>query len=314
MPFTCSDDYKAALATGTTFQSYALRIVRLDGAVFSFTRLRQSISLPELVITLRNGVSTMTVPAATYSAQGALRVSNLEQTDDITAADNMEATLTIGAWLPLADVLKGLFEGASFTLLFFDWKTPAPAGHAPRIMLRLRGQLGDRSRNGNEVTWKLRSLANRLKNQLLDITTPLSRSRWGDPELAFFDLAGNTHDGFAARVVDDIDSVDGTYPSRVFTITSTIGFPTDRFTNGLVTFRTGPNAGATRLVLNWDSPTGVFQLDQDTPFPITAGDQVQAQIAWPLTKEQWTAYFGDLSKFPGEIDIPPVENVNKLAQ
>lgn len=310
---TISSDFQNALALGTTFCAYALRIQRLDGTVFGFTRTRVGIALPELSITLSDGVSTMVVPATYYDPRAALQVSNLERSEAISATDNLEATLIANdSWLPLADVAKGLFEGASFWLLIYDWNTPSPSGQPTRQMLKLRGRLGACSIDGNAVTWKLRSLANFLKRQLLDITSPLSRARWGDPELAFFNLDGNTNDGFPARVTANVATVDSVYTNRQFSLTLTIGLPADRFTNGLVTFNTGANAGVTSLVLQWQSGGGLFQLDEDAPYAIAVGDNVTARIVAPVRKEDWFAYFGTMSGFAGEIGIPVAEQLNNV--
>ena len=313
---TISTDFQTALASGTTFCAYALRVQRKDGTVFGFTRTRVGITLPELTITLSDGVSTISVPSTYYDPRAALQVTNLERSEDISATDNLDCTLTANdAWLPLAHVAKGLFEGAYFWLLIYDWQTPAGlSGPAPRIMLKLRGRLGALAIDGNAVTWKLRSLSSFLKRKLLDITSPLSRARWGDPELAFFTpgTGTNTSDGFASKVTADVATVDGTYTNRQFTVTGTIGFPADRFTNGLVTWNSGPNAGATCLVLQWDSSDGTFQLDEDAPYPISVGDNLTAEIAAPVRKEDWFAYFGTMTGFAGEILIPVVEQINSV--
>jgi len=316
---TISADFQSALASGTTFCAYALRIQRRDGTVLGFTRTRVGVTLPALTIKLSDGVSTISVPSAYYDPRAALQVTNLERSEDIAATDNLECTLTANdAWLPLADVAKGLFEGAQFWLLIYDWQNPAGFSEAtpppPRIMLKLRGRLGAVTINGNAVTWKLRSLSNFLKRKLLDITSPLSRARWGDPELAFFTpaIGTNTLDGFASQFAATVATVDSTYTNRIFTLPGTIGFPADRFTNGLVTWTSGRNAGVISLVLQWDSGTGTFQLDEDTPYCICAGDGVTAQIAAPVRKEDWFAYFSTMKGFAGEIAIPIAESINSV--
>ena len=178
-------------------------------------------------------------------------------------------------------------------------------------MLRMRGTLGERKVSGQSMSFKMRSLANQLDGEILDSTSPYSRAAWGDAELGFFNLAGQTSDGLAARVSGPVGA-DNLYARRRFTLPGTKNFPLGRFVGGTVRFESGANAGLTAPVLDHDPATGLFTLDDATRYPIGAGDVVTAQIRPPLSLDEWILYFGTGFGFNGEPGVPSNQTAQEI--
>lgn len=297
MSFTIPAGFETALLGGTLPLSLALRIVRRDGLVSAFTTAQRAVTLPALTI------GSITIPSTTYDNQHNLKPSNLIETDDLRA-NNCEFRLTTGALLTADDVAKGLYEGAKFSLIIFHRNT------LTYQMLRMRGELGDVRATGQEVTFKLRSLASRLQQEIIDLTSPLSRYEWDSPQMAFFNLDGNTDDGYAARVDATVTSV--STQRRKFILSATAGFPAGRFVEGTVEWTSGANDGLIAEVQSWNHSTGEFTLWHPMAYDIAPGDSVRAQIACPLTIEDWRTLFGSARYFGGEPQITTFEKAAEV--
>ena len=298
MPYSLPSWGRAYLDSKSTALALAMRVIRLDGAVYGWTNIRRPATLPAWS-------GPYNVPSQRYESRARLQVSNLEQNARPDSTDNMEASVIALDTAFLEDADRGMFFGAEFTLLFFDWRTDGP------LMLRMRGTLGERKLSGIGVTFKMRSLAQRLQGDVLDVTSPYSRAVWGDEELAFFNLSGQTHDGFAARLTGNANP-DNNFSRQRFVLSASIGFPAGRFTNGTVTFLSGANSGLVAGVLQHDPNTGTFTLDERARHPIALGDNVRAQIRPPLTLAEWILYFGTGFGCPCEPGIPNNTTANQI--
>jgi len=313
--FYAAPDFDAALQLGTTFLAYGLRIVDVSGAVRAFTNLRR----PQLLRAFSIPISpsrTLTHPETRYESLGALRVSNLVLSDDVSQTDNMEATLAFSRVLPEALVRAGALEGCRFSLVVFDWKTPIGQNGQGRAMLRLRGKLGERTIKGREATWKLRSLAHALRGDILESTSRDSRARWGDPELSFVNPeTAISHDGYRFALGEAIAEVDQGDPRRHFRLSGAAGYPDDRFADGLARFSVsieGATFEAAISILSFEPTTGWFRLASDAPLPLVAGQIARPRVRAPRTLSEWLLYFGDGKFFAGEPGIPTVESANRI--
>lgn len=298
MPYADIGGFNTAIAAGTVKLAKCLRIERKDGVIFGFTDLLISLDLPEATVTFTGGGS-LTVPATTYRPDAGMLPTNLVQSEDPTKTDNMEVKGTLGSYLLEEDVENGLFEGAKWTLILADWGTPT------RQQFRARGTIGGVIPAGPQVTFKLRSLAEALSQEVIEVTSGISRYDWDSPEMSFFDLSGNTADGYAAQLDTTITSVSDDH--QIFTLAATVGFPDRRFEDGLITFLDGDNNGLAQDIMAWDPATGELTLWDRTLHPVAPGDSVRVRIKCPLTIEEWYTFFGDVLHFGGEDRIVTVE-------
>ncbi|MBW3636713.1 MAG: DUF2163 domain-containing protein [Armatimonadetes bacterium] len=294
-----------AYLEGTTRLSLALRVELADGRIFAFTDAEDAVSLPA------GTWGAITIPATTYRAGEGAFPKDLQQSRDPRKVDNWEFVAfcgEAGSYVLAADVAKGTWRGARFSLLFFA------RDRLDFQWIRQRGKLGEKSQDKGRATWKMNGLSRLLQQEVLEVTSPISRAKWGDPELAFFNLDGNTFDGFAARVTGTVSGVDATYPRRRFVLAAAVGSAPHRFSDGTITFLSGANSGLVASVLDYDSATGRFTLDQQTPFPIANGDSVRAQIRAPLTLEDWKLFFGTGMYFAAEPKIPNTESASVITR
>jgi hypothetical protein len=307
MPFTVSNEGKSLLASGSTALKRALHIVRADGTIFAFTDCRLSQTLPAFTA---RGITT---PGATYDHRGGMNTTDLVQSNDVEKVDNWEVTLIMGPWLTEADVRAGLFQNARYSLLIFDWRT------GTIIMRRARGFVGAPRFNGDEVTFKMRSLSQALAGDYLPATSPLSRISWegiasivkSDNSHFFNPATDQTTDGRLAEFSTTVTSA-AAGAKRICVVAATVGYPARRFDGGRVVFTNGPNSGFAAGILSWNSGTGQLTLDRKTPAPISAGASLKVRIHAPLTFEEWLEYFGTGKYFAGEPQIVTIERANQV--
>ena len=289
-----------AYLSGTVRLSLALRLERRDGQAFAFTDAEEDVSL---------GAGTwgnIIIPATNYQAGMARFPKNLSQSRDPRKVDSWEFVALTGeeaGYISEADVVKGLFREARYSLIFF-------ARDALFQWLRMRGKVGAKVVDKGSVVWKMNGLSRALGQDVLEVTSPLSRAKWGDPALSTTNLNGQTADGWAFRVTGVASNVDVNYPRRSFVLSGTQGFPNTRFSDGTVEFLTGANAGLVASILDFDSAIGRIVLDEVAPSVIAPGVQIRAQVRAPQTLEEWVLYFGTGFGFPGEPQIPNAESAN----
>jgi hypothetical protein len=291
-----------AYLQGTTRLSLALRVECGDGQVFAFTDAEEDILLPA------GTWDDITIPQTLYQSGEGIFPKNIQQNRDPRKVDHWEFVAFIGAigYVLESDVARGKFQKARFSFIIFA------RDRLDFQWLRQRGKLGDKSDDKGQSKWKMNGLSRLLQQEVLEVTSPLSRAKWGDPALAFFDLNGDTGDGFAARVSGAVSLVDATFPRRRFVLAAAQGFPEGRFADGTIEFLDGANDGVVMSVQDYESATGLFTLDESAPFPVANGVTVRAQIRAPMTFEDWKLYFGTGFGFPGEPQIPNAEDAQDI--
>ncbi len=301
MPSTISSPFQTLLSGGTTKLALALRIVRKDAGIYAFTNYPAPITLPALTV---NGI---TIPQTAYDPITGLLPTNLVQTADMKP-DNLEfkgiLDPTVNYSVTDADVRAGLFRDAQFSLIIFWW------ADTTQQMLKLRGNVADFIIDGNAVTIKLRSLAEKATQDIIQVTSPLCRYRRLGYNGCPFDLTGSTHDGHAARVTGSPSSI--TDARRSFIVAGTIGFPTDRFKDGVVKFTAGANAGLEFEVLSWATATGRFTLWHPTPYDITTGDTVRADSNCRLTVDDCQNIYNVVWAMDAEPGIVTMEGASDV--
>lgn len=313
MPFHVSNSTPAreaaarAYLAGTTRLSLALRVECSNGQVFAFTDAEDDFLLSA------GTWGAVTVPQTLYRSAEGIFPKNIQQNRDPRKVDTWEFVAFTSepgqdGYVMAADVARGLFRQARFSFLFFA------RDNLTFQWLRQRGKLGDKTADKGRVTWKMNGLSRLLQQEVLDVTSPLSRATWGDAELAFFNLDGQTADGYAARVTGAVSQVNTATSRRRFVLQNAQSFPGGRFSDGTVQFLTGANAGYVASVLDYESDSGQFTLDENTPFPIANGIRVRAQIKAPLTFADWLLFFGDGMYFAAEPAIPNNESASNISR
>lgn len=256
--------------SGSTTVATALRIDRKDGAVFAFTSAD------------RDAV----IDGVRYLAAPGLEISNVSSAAGF-AVDNLELTVFPDDTLLTRDsFIAGLWQGGRFELFEYNWADVAMG----RNVLK-RGWLGESRLRAEAVTVELRSLRQALQQQVGSYTTQTCRWRLGDARCTV-DLAPLTHLGVVA-----------TAPDR-YTITG-LAAVDDYYTEGVIAFTSGFNAGVSRKVRAFTGNT--FTLATPLPFPAAVGDAFTAVAGCRKRLQDCRDTFANVLNFGGEPHIPGID-------
>lgn len=292
MPADVSADYKTALALGSPALAKCLSITRVDGGIIRLTDFQRDIIMSaSLLQELSEGTVTFNSWGVTFT--------DLATSSQISSPDNWEIKAVVDETIITSEHIKaGLYQNATVWLYLPIWTNLTLKPRKSKYFI------GDVVLNGEEVTFRLRSLAQPFQQQILERTSGTCRARRLGDERCRFNMAGNTVDGFAARVTSTVTSV-GSDARRVFVVSATAGFPDDRFANGVVDFSSGANNlnGWLFETETFDSATGTFTLRFATPFDIVAGVGVILDVGCDRRIETCHDVFNNVINFVGEPGI-----------
>lgn len=262
---------------GSTTVATALRIERKDGAIFAFTSADR-----DAVI---DGVRYLSAPG--------LEISNVSSAAGF-AVDNLELTVFPDDVLLTRDsFVAGLWQGGRFELFEYNWADIAMG----RNVLK-RGWLGESRLRAEAVTVELRSLRQALQQQVGSYTTQTCRWRLGDARCTV-DLAPLTHMGTVA-----------TSPDR-YTLTG-LAAADDYYTEGVVQFTSGYNAGVSRKVRTFAGNT--FTLATPLPLEALPGDAFTAIAGCRKRLQDCRDTFVNVLNFGGEPHIPGIDALTAYPQ
>jgi uncharacterized phage protein (TIGR02218 family) len=272
----------AHIALGTTSLSYTLKVTRAtDAGVFAFT----------------SADSDVTISAVVYSSAPGLDVSSIAWQAG-AAVDNLEiATLDDGSIFTRADVLGGLWRNAAFVISRYNRASPSD-GVEPMIV----GTLGDIRYGKTSLTVELRGLQQYLQQPLGSVSTKNCRARLGDA-LCTKVLTSFTHTGTITSVTSN----------QVFTA-SALAQAADYFTEGLLTWTSGPSISLTQKVKT-HATGGVLTLSLPMfqtvvighTFSIIAG--CRKRMA-----EDCATKFSNVLNFQGEPHLPGLDALTKAVK
>lgn len=157
--------YAAHIATRNTTLAYGLKITRTDGEIFAFTSNDRDDPVTE-----QGSPAIYTL----YRANPGLDVSSI-----VTAANmgvgNLELrTLHDGSVFTTEDLLAGVWRNASFTLIRYNYVTPANG-----VEYLLAGTIGENELRVTEVFAELRDLRDYLQHQIGAASSKTCRYRLG---------------------------------------------------------------------------------------------------------------------------------------
>jgi uncharacterized phage protein (TIGR02218 family) len=283
---TIPSDLLTELQAGVARSAFGIIIEREDGTQLRLTGAHQDATITGVPV---NGSAT---GALVYSATAGLSVSNIRSAEGF-AVDNLEGTLLEGGVVTRADVLRGLWDGAAWTLFRYNWADPSDG-----IEVLKCGRIGNiRPRTGHFVV-EFRDLRQALQSEYAVVTQADCRNELGDARCGV-NLASHTHTG----------TVTGAASAQVFTDTSRTQTG-DYFGNGYVTWLTGPNAGITVKVKSYDGATDTFTLVRAMLSAIGVGDTYSAIRGCRKRRtEDCAGVFSNVANFDGEPDKAKVNDI-----
>ena len=267
----------AHIAGEATTLATLWRVVRRDGAVFTFTDHDH-----DLVYGGETYACALGYQRAAISAGADLAVDETE----------LLGLLDSGAIDP-AELRAGLWDHAEVRIFAVNWASLADG----ELKLR-RGRLGEViAQDDGSFRAELRGLAQPLQQTIGAIYQPECRADLGDArckvDLTFG--AGWTQQAIVEAVTD----------SMTLVMSAAIaGFANGYFEGGVAIWQSGTNAGVAREVLAWNQAGRVLSLFAPPPFAPAVGDVLRIQPGCDKRKATCQAVFGNYLNFRGEPFIP----------
>lgn len=285
---TVPTDLATEVASATPRLAFGIIVQRADGLNLCLTSADRDDLISGVPV---NGVATGSL---TYSAQTGVEVSNVRSTEGF-GVDTLEGTLLEGGLVTRADVLRGLWDGAAWTLFQYNWAdTDSPITD---IMVLKSGHLGNINPRIGQFIVELRDLRQPLNEEHSLVLQADCRYNLGDARCTK-SLAAFT----------DTVTVTGVTSSQVFTISSARA--DDFFGNGSITWLTGNNAGVSVKVKSYNGTTDTFTLAAPMLSAIQVGDTATAIAGCRKRRtEDCATKFANVLNFGGEPDKPKIADV-----
>jgi len=265
----------AMLASGVTTIARCWRVERSDGAVFGFTDHERVLSFegtdyaPETGFTRSEFESRLGLAVDTMEVEGAI------SSDAIDADD-----IALGRW-----------DGAAVEIWAVDWSDTAN-----RVLLRA-GNLGEIVRGDVVFMAELRGLAHHLNQEVGRTYQRLCDAVLGDARCGIdLDQAVYAGDGTVLTASD----------RRVLTVDGLGAYDDDWFSQGLLTWSTGVNAGTAIEIRRHTVDDGLVRLElwEKAARPIAAGDAFAVTAGCPKTLGICHEKFGNAVNFRGFPHVP----------
>lgn len=218
------------LALDSTSTGYLLVLRRKDGSVYAFTSADADVSIAS--VTLNTSGGAVTLANVLHLASPGLNVSSLVLSEGL-AVDNAEiTTLDDGSVFTKLDVLSDAWVDADFLISRYNILAPANGTEA-----LFSGTTGVVTLDNGEVTVELRGMQQVFQQSQAEVSSKTCRNRLGDARCKV-DLVPLT---FVAAVTSIASA-------QAFTA-SALTQSADYFGEGLLTWTSGANAGAQRVVI-----------------------------------------------------------------
>lgn len=262
--------------------AHALRVTRKDGQVFGFTSARRSVTIDSISYDATQGLDA----SAIVTAAG-LETDNLELT-----------TLDDGTLFTHADVVGGVWQGASFLIIRYSWADPT-AGTEPV----LAGTFGNVKLRQGAVVVELRGLQQYLQQPVGNVTSKTCRARFAD----YPRPNGNNRCGLDVADHTTSVTVGAVTSRRQFTISGAT-IADDVLAEGLAAFTGGDNDGITAKIRSYAG--AVVVLSTDLPNLPATGDTLNViNGCRKRLDEDCATRYSNARRFQGEPHRPSIDSL-----
>jgi uncharacterized phage protein (TIGR02218 family) len=232
------------------------------------------------------------------------------------SVSNAEVTVFLGEneQITELDVLAQKLDSATVDVFMVNYSDLSQGS----LILAQDWTVGEITIGEARVTLEIRSLAQKLSQTIVELTSPLCRADLGDVrcqvnldegassgESSAFE-SRFSYTGSVESVTDNATFIDsGSIDQASFSSAVSSADPLQRvFQFGKLTWLTGVNAGVQIQVRDWDPSTGEFTLFEAQPRGITIADTFQ--VYWGCDKRFPTcgARYGNKVNFQGEPHVP----------
>jgi len=265
----------AHIKTGATSLCRCWILTRADGVQMGFTDHDRVLSFDGVTFEPTTGMDA----AALQSATG-LSVDN-SQAVGVLSSDGLTDE----------DIEQGLYDGAAVVQYLVNWLD------VDQRVLLFRGSMGEIKRGSGAFEAELRSLSEGMNQPIGRAYLRQCDAQLGDARCGV-DVLGPefTADGELTFAVGQ----------RVLHMKGLGGFDVGWFLQGQVTFLTGANAGAARII-KVDQTKGlhrIVEIWEDLRHPIAVGDIVRVTAGCNKTKATCKNKFSNLLNFRGFPQMP----------
>ncbi len=269
--------------SGTTTIAHALRITRPDGKVYGFTSHTTPVTIGGVFYDAKQGLDVSSIVLS-----GGLEVDNLELT-----------TIDDGTFFDRNEILANVWQNSRFVLFAYNYAAPTQG-----LDYKLAGTIGGVRLLRGAITMEFRGLQQYLQQPVGVVTSKTCRARFADfPE-------PNPQARCRLNVAAYTDSliVGSAADRRTFSVSRPSGSPRPNgyYSNGIITWTSGPNAGLRAKVKSYEASPSLIELVSDMPHPILAGHTLQAIAGCSKRREDCVA-FGNILNFQAEPDIIGVD-------
>jgi uncharacterized phage protein (TIGR02218 family) len=269
------------LDSGALTTAFGLKITRADATVFRFTS---------------HDADVLISGDGTYLSDPGLDVASLAFNAGL-AVDNTELTiLADDTIITRDDIQAGRWDGATFSLIQFNWASPSDG-----VLVHMTGSLGNVQPRGKAYVAELRDIRQVLQQDYTAVLQEECRYRFCD----FPAAGGISHCTLDAADFTEPVTVTSVAAQNEFTDTARIE-AAGTFTEGLVTWLTGLNAGLRVKVRAFAG--GVFELAQPMVYAIQIGDTADALKGCAKTRAACKSY-SNILNYGGEPDKPALDTL-----
>jgi len=264
---------QAHLNTGATTLCWAWRITRSDGTKFGFTDHDVDI----------------TFAGTTFHASTGFTATQIKESTGLNV-DNLDADAAFqSAALTEADLAAGLYDGATVELWRVNW------ADTTQLVLIRQGSLGQVKRKEGAFTTELRGLAQFAQQNTGRTYSYLCDAQLGDARCMY----ALWHGGGVVVTATDAHS---------FAAAGLTGAPDGTFQDGLLTWTSGANNGATmevqRHANDFADANATLVLWHDMPFAIAPGDTFNVTPGCNKLAATCNGKFNNIANFRGFPRIP----------
>lgn len=261
---------QAHLDSGTTTMCYCWRVTRKDSTVMGFTEHD----------------ADLVFDGTTFSATTGFTATQAQQSLGL-AVDNMDLVSALSsASITEDDIAAGKYDDAYIEIFWVNWKDTS------QRILHLTGYLGEVTQNGIAFTAEMRSLATRLNQKVGRVYQRTCDAVFGDGRCKF-NKASVTSTG----------TVTSAASPRSISF-SGLSATDDYYARGVLTWLTGPNAGASFDVKAYDGASGTVELWTPCTEAPTVGDTASVVAGCLQTPEVCRTKFNNLANFQGFPFMP----------
>ena len=288
MSRTITSAYQTHLGAETQTRALCCKVTRTDGTIMGFTSHDVDLEL--------EGV--------TYEADSAVDVAAL-RTSVGTGVDNSEAFgALISDRITETDILAGLYDGAAVTLFEVNW-----ASLGDGELIYLLGSLGEFTVETGSFKSELRSLAQRLSQQIVEVYSKECRVQQLFDARCF--VGGTNYAG--TKTAADFRST-----HSVATVNSLTQFTfagntqaSTYYRYGRVEFQSGANNGLQREIKEHALSGGqaVITLQEAFPFAVAVGDTALLEAGCDRRAETCRDRFQNKGNFRGEDFLPGTDAI-----